>query len=248
MKMSEFRMLNEKNFREYIDSIKIKRKIKLIQLHHTYSPSYKHFNGQNHETLQKNMKTHHVKTNGWADIAQHFTVFPDGKILTGRSLESSPAGIYGANSNGICIECLGNFDKGGDEMTKEQKNAVVAMVKILLDTFGLKAEDGVTYHAWWSADGREIGDYVKGHSIKTCPGTNFFGGNTLTCYEQNLMPLIKNYKENIHVEITQTEDIIKILNDAQIVTNSELWTVKCNEDINVYWLCRKMANRIKEIA
>ena len=173
--------------------LKATRMIKLIQLHHTWSPNYTHFNGKNHLSLQKNMQTHHVKNNGWADIGQHFTIFPDGKICTGRDINSSPAGIYGANTGAICIECLGNFDVGGDNMTEAQKETIVAVTKLLLDKFNLKAEEGVTYHAWWTSSGGDIGDYIKGKSAKTCPGTAFFGGNTLTAYENNLMPLIKNY-------------------------------------------------------
>ena len=245
--MSNFKTFDEKTFGEYIRNMTVKRKIKLIQLHHTYSPSYKNFDGKNHESLQSGMKNYHVKINGWADIAQHFTIFPDGVIMTGRSLGSAPAGIYGANSNGICIECLGNFDKGGDVMTEAQKSAIVCVVKTLLDKFGLVAESGVTYHAWWSADGREVGDYVRGHSVKTCPGTDFFGGNTLTAYEKNLMPLIKNYKY-CETEIVEIADILNTLNKAEIVTDIPLWTEKCNKDVNVYWLCRKMANRVKKSA
>ena len=124
---------NIDEFESYIKGLTVKRKIKILQLHHTYSPSYKNFTGSNHFELQKAMKNHHVKTNGWADIAQHFTIFPDGIIVSGRNLEINPAGIYGANTGAICIECLGNFDKGGDEMTKEQKNSIVAALKILLD-------------------------------------------------------------------------------------------------------------------
>ena len=243
--MSEFKIFDEKSFGGYITSLKVKRKIKCVQLHHTYSPSYSHFNGSNHLVLQKNMKNYHVKTNGWADIAQHFTIFPDGKIVSGRSLEDTPAGIYGANANGICIECLGNFDKGGDVMTELQKNAIVYVAKTLLEKFGLKAESGVTYHAWWSSDGRDLGDYVRGHSVKTCPGTAFFGGNTLTAYEKNLMPLIKKYKY-CETEIVEITDVLNTLNKADVVTDIPLWTEKCNKDINVYWLCRKMANRIKK--
>ena len=242
--MEKFKTFDEKSFSEYISGINIKRKIKLIQLHHTYSPSYKEFNGENHEKLQNGMRNYHVNTNGWADIAQHFTIFPDGVIMSGRNLETAPAGIYGANSNGICIECLGNFDKDRDVMTEAQKNAIVAVARILLDKFGLSAENGVTYHAWWTSDGKSLGDYIKGESAKTCPGTAFFGGNTRQAYEKNLMPLIKNYKYE-EKELTEIADIISVLNKADIITDIPLWTEKCNKDINVYWLCRKMANKIK---
>ena len=125
------------DFKNYIDSLKVTRKIKLIQMHHTYSPSYKDFTGNNHLALQRGMRNHHVNTNGWADIGQHFTIFPDGTVVTGRDLDASPAGIYGANTGAICIECLGNFNIGGDVMTEEQKGAIVAVTKILLDKFGL---------------------------------------------------------------------------------------------------------------
>ena len=242
------RSFNIDEFESYIKGLSIKRKIKILQLHHTYSPSYKNFTGSNHFELQKAMKNHHVKTNGWADIAQHFTIFPDGIIVSGRSLEINPAGIYGANTGAICIECLGNFDKGGDEMTKEQKTAIAGAVKILLDKFSLNPESNVTYHAWWASDGREIGDYIKGHSIKTCPGTAFFGGNTLTSYEKNLMPLIKKYKNNSLSEVTTINDIIWELGNAGIITDSNLWIKKSSEDINIYWLCRKMANKLRGVS
>ena len=132
-------------------------------------------------------------------------------------------------------------------MTDAQKSAIVCVVKTLLDKFKLTAEDGVTYHAWWSSDGRDLGDYVRGYSVKTCPGTDFFGGNTLTAYEKNLMPLIKNYKY-CEPEIVEIRDILNTLNKADLVTDISLWTEKCNKDINVYWLCRKMANRVKKSA
>lgn len=43
-------------------------------------------------------------------------------------------------------------------------------------------------------------------------------------------------------EITEISDILDILESKTIVTNRELWDEKCKTDINVYWLCRKVAN------
>lgn len=244
-----FKKFDVNGFKNYMKDLKVERKIERIQLHHTYKPSYKNFKGNNHEALQKGMRDDHVNNRDWADIGQHLTIFPDGVIMTGRRFDAMPAGIFGANAGAICIECLGNFDKGGDVMTEAQKTAIVAAVKILLDKFKLKAEDDVTYHAWWTSSGSDLGDYVKGKSAKTCPGTNFFGGNTLTAYENNLMPLIKNYgKEEKAVElkeVTEINDIVWELTNAGIITNGKLWLKKCEEDINVYWLCRKMANKLR---
>lgn len=251
MEWSDYmKLLTLEEFKDYIAKLKVSRSIKRIQLHHTWSPNYTHFNGKNHITLQKNMKNYHVNSCGWSDIAQHFTIFPDGKIVTGRDLDSSPAGIYGANTGGICIECIGNFDKGGDKMTDAQKNSIAGVSRILLDRFNLNSNTGITYHAWWGSGGSHLGTYVAGKSQKTCPGTNFIGGNTREDYDANLKPLIDNYGTNEkEVEplkpVETINDIIWELSNAGIVTNSPLWMEKCEEDINVYWLCRKMANKLR---
>ena len=241
-----FKAYDISSFENYIKNLKVSRSIKLLQLHHTYSPSYRQFTGKNHENLQQSMKNHHVNNNGWADIGQHFTIFPDGIILSGRSMEKSPAGIYGANSGAICIECLGNFDKGGDAITDAQKEAIIATVKILLDKFSLSASSDVTYHSWWSANGKKLGTYIEGKSVKSCPGTNFFGGNTKEAYRENLMPLIEKYfKEPEIKKVESINDIVWELSNAGIITDSPLWMKKCESDKNIYWLCFKMANKLR---
>lgn len=236
-------------FKSYIAAYKFTRKIKRVQLHHTYSPSYEDFNGSNHQELQQGMKNYHIKNNGWAEIGQNITIFPDGKVLLGRELNKAPAGIYGANSEGICIECLGNFDKGGDVMPEAQKKAIVGVVKVLLDKLSLDAQKGVTYHAWWTSTGSELGTYKVGKSVKSCPGTNFFGGNTREDFEKNLLPLLENCgREECDMllkPITEINDIIWELVDKKIITDGKLWMKKCAEDVNVYWLCRKMANYLR---
>ena len=45
--------------------------------------------------------------------------------------------------------------------------------------------------------------------------------------------------------VTTINDIVWELSNAGVVTNTELWLKKCEEDTNVYWLCRKMANKIR---
>ena len=113
-------LLNRKAFAEWLDSDTVQRKIKLIQNHHTWRPDYSNFKGDNHFSLVAGMKRSHLNR-GFSDIAQNLTTFPDGFIAVGRSLNTIPAGIRGANSNGICIEHVGNFDIDGDEMSEEHK-------------------------------------------------------------------------------------------------------------------------------
>ena len=240
--MHELKTMDMAEFKTWLDKQKVKRKIKLIQLHHTYSPSYKHFDGSNHLTLHQNMKNYHVNTNGWNDIAQNFTIFPDGKIVPGRPLDKTPAGIYGANTNGICIECVGNFDAGGDVLTSSQQCAITGVLSLLLKKFGLDAQSGITYHAWWNSSGKNLGDFVLGKSVKTCPGTAFFGGNTRKAFEENLLPLLS---ESATKEVTEANDIVWELSNAKIITDGNLWLEKCKSDTNVYWLCRKMANYLR---
>jgi len=75
------RTINE--FETWIANIKVARTVLFLQQHHTWSPDYKLFTGDNHFELQKAMRDYHVNHNGWMDIGQHFTIFPDGAILTG---------------------------------------------------------------------------------------------------------------------------------------------------------------------
>ena len=241
--MSSFKKYTITDFENYIKNAKVLRKISRIQLHHTYSPSYRQFTGDNHTALQGAMRNHHIKTNGWSDIGQHFTIFPDGIILSGRSLEMVPAGIKGANTGAIALECLGNFDSGADAMTKEQKNSIIAVVKALVGRFSLSSKDDITYHAWWTSGGKALGDYIPEKSAKTCPGTNFFGGNTRTAFEGNLLPLISG-NEPLK-SVSEINDIVWELLNSGIVTDGKLWISKCDEDKNIYHLCRKMANYLR---
>ncbi len=186
-----------------------KRKIRLVQLHHTWSPEYRHFDGWNHATRQASMRQSHL-ARGFADIAQHFTVFPDGLIVTGRNLEKDPAGIVGANKGAVCIENFGNFDAGYDKMTAEQADAIATLVAALCKVFGLEPETAITYHAWWTAKGQALGDYYPAKSAKTCPGTAFFGGNTRDAFLKNLLPRIKDVmqtKEGTEMRYKYYEDL-----------------------------------------
>ena len=242
--MSDFRIFNVQQFEKYITSLCVLRMIKRIQLHHTYSPSYKQFTGDNHSALQSAMRSYHIKTNGWSDIAQHFTIFPDGVIVSGRSIEMVPAGIKGANTGAISIECLGNFDVGADTMTDAQKEAIIKVTRCLIKKFGLDAKNSVTYHSWWTSTGKELCDYIPAKSCKTCPGTAFFGGNTREAFEKNLLPLIGEEKETLK-SIDKINDIIWELMNKGIVTDGKLWIEKCQSDKNVYYLCKKMANYLR---
>ena len=175
-----------------------------IQIHHTWKPDYSNFykaDGSHEDELvrQNNTKSYHVKTNGWADIAQHFTIYPNGVVVTGRKLSNTtPVGIKGWNANKICIEIYGNFDKGHDIMTAEQKTAVITVYGELCKKFNITPSiDTIRCHAWFTSGGTYLGDYNPSKSAKTCPGTNFMGfGNTKAAIRDNFIPLIQAYIKN----------------------------------------------------
>lgn len=186
-------------FKNWLKNKSVTRKVTRLQVHHTGSPSYSNFYKSNgtHEdelTRQNNMKSFHVNSRGMSDIAQHFTVFPNGRIVTGRSLNSNPAGITGWNSNAICVEIYGNFDKGCDIMTTAQKDAVIMLYGELCKKFKLTPSTStIRPHAWFTSGGTYLGDYIAGRSRKTCPGTNFMGFGNRTDGFKKFIALVANY-------------------------------------------------------
>lgn len=189
IKRSGFTKLKIQQFEDWIASITVARTVLIIQQHHTQSPNYALFDGNNHFELQQRMKNFHVHRNGWRDIGQHFTTFPDGSILTGGSLERSPACIGRQNANSICIEHLGNFDVGRDEMSDEHRETIIRITALLCSRFSLPVNtQSIVYHHWFDPATGLRNDGAKNH--KSCPGTNFFGGNKVQDCLENFLPLV----------------------------------------------------------
>lgn len=199
----------EKEFKEWLDKQHPTRKITRLQVHHMALPDYSTWNntdkrvyGDNRElgrTLALDAygkQTWHSSDGYGHYIAQHFSIFPNGKITTGRNLNSTPIGIAGWNTNAICVEIYGNFDKGQDIMTKEQKKAVIFVYALLAKKFNIPISSTyIRAHAWFTSGGTCLWDYYPGRSRKSCPGTNFMGfGNTKKAFENNFYPLLKAYK------------------------------------------------------
>ena len=198
-----FTRMTISEFETWIPNQTIARTVNIVQQHHTWSPRYSNFDGNNHFAVQRGMKNHHVGTNGWSDIGQHLSIFPDGKLVTGRSFNRTPACIAGANSGCFCIENVGNFDKGNDQMTAEQADAVVRATAALLKKFGqtVPSKSNIVYHHWFDANGKKL--YGK-KAVKSCPGTAFFGGNKLEDFESGFLPLVRNAMQGVIVPPAQT--------------------------------------------
>lgn len=77
----------------------------------------------------------HINNQKWNDITQQFTTFPDDTVLSGRSLEQSPMGIYGQNTGAICIENFGDFDL--EKITAEQQQTIITWTAALCIKFNI---------------------------------------------------------------------------------------------------------------
>ena len=184
-----FTKMSLAEFSVWLRGLRVSRTVVQIQHHHTYNPSYILFNKSSNFERQKAMKNYHINSNGWADIGQHFTIFPDGSIVTGRNMEKSSACIYGQNSKAVCIENFGNFDVGKDVMTTEQKQCIIEVTALLCSKFNIPVStDYIVYHHWFDLSTGARNNGTKNN--KSCPGTNFFGGNKVLNCQQNFLPLV----------------------------------------------------------
>lgn len=186
---TSFLLFTPDEFKQYLQETKFHRVVKIIQNHHTLEPSYRSFKGNNHLALLKGMENYHVTERGFSQIAQNLTSFPDGKIALCRPLETIPAGIKGANREGICIENLGNFDAGKDPMSEAHRNAIIQMNAALCQAFRLiPSTDSIVYHHWYDL---ATGSRTDGAgATKSCPGTAFFGGNSVEKARTGFIPQV----------------------------------------------------------
>ena len=232
----------EKEFKEWLDKQNPIRKITRLQVHHMGLPDYSTWNntdkrvyGDNRElgrtrALDSYGKTTWGSSDGYGHyIAQHFNIFPNGKITTGRNLNSTPIGIAGWNTNAICIEIYGNFDKGQDIMTEEQRKAVIFVYALLAKKFNIPVNsDYIRPHAWFTSGGTCLWDYYPAKSRKTCPGTNFMGfGNSKKAFESNFYPLLKAYKYGEEVKTSNETTVINKTIEDKRAYNVQAKVVSC---------------------
>ncbi len=212
----KFILFDVAEFAIWLNALQVTRTISLIQNHHTYIPSYRDFNGNNQFERLAAMETAHLQR-GFNEIAQNLTTFPDGTLAACRPFESAPAGIKGANNNGICMENLGNFDTGHDSMTGPQRDCIIRVNALLCQKFSLTpSSDSIVYHHWYDLTTGTRTD-GKGNT-KTCPGTGFFGGNAVSVAQANFIPLIGQELRNLPVIAPPSESAT--LFTAQVVADS----------------------------
>ena len=204
---------NEKDVKEWLSKQKVTRAINKLQVHHMDLPNYstwektdKKVFSEPHFGRTQSLNSYGKNKWGYSDghghyIAQHFNIFPDGKITTGRNLNSTPIGIRGWNTNAICIEIYGCFDKGKDKMTSAQKKAVIYLYGELCKRFNIPVNTThIRPHCWFTAGGTYLGKYNSSRSAKTCPGTAFWGYGCSPDGFAHFIKDVKNYVDGKKVE------------------------------------------------
>lgn len=141
----------------YIKKQKMTRQIKQLHIHHTWRPNHSNYNGENGLQLQQNMKNYHINNRKFSDIAQHLTLLPDGKWVTGRDFNKNPASIKSWNDGAFAIEMLGNFDIGYDQLKGSQLKSIIEFSAFFISHFNLILQD-IKFHR-------------ENASWKTCPGS-----------------------------------------------------------------------------
>lgn len=209
---------NEKDVKEWLSKQKVTRKITRLQVHMMDLPNYstwektdKKVFSEPHFGRTKSLDDYGKRTWHYSDghghfIAQHFNVFPDGKITTGRNLNSTPIGIRKWNTNAICIEIYGCFDKGHDKMTSAQKKAVIYLYGELCKRFDIPVNTShIRPHCWFTAGGTYLGKYNPSRSAKTCPGTAFWGYGCSPDGFSHFIKDVKNYVDGKKAEPKKEE-------------------------------------------
>ncbi|MDP4093394.1 MAG: hypothetical protein Q8920_08540 [Bacillota bacterium] len=226
----QFLLFTDRNeFRAWLNKATFSRKITRLQDHHTWEPSYNDFNGSNHFEMLQDMKDYHMKKMGYHDIAQNLTTFPDGSIAVCRPIDDMPAGILGANPGALCIENIGDFDSGRDVMTIAHKETIIFVNAACAIKFKLAVNNTtILYHHWFDQD---TGVRTNGTGdTKTCPGTNFFGGNTVDSAQKFFYPQISS-----KIQTLTNEPLDKALDfiSAKTGINKEHWF---NSALTTDWL------------
>jgi hypothetical protein len=156
----QFRAYDPDAFLGEISAFPWERRIWRVDLHPTFRPDHARWREIGSEAAVKGMWRAHTVERGFADIAQHVSIMPDGEIWAGRDWNMTPASVgFGLNRGVFMIETVGNFDAGCDSLEGAQLDSVITVIRGVQALFRLPAE-ALLFH-------REVPQ-----TEKSCPGTS----------------------------------------------------------------------------
>lgn len=218
--MSNFRFLSVEELIKELDKYTFKQ----LHIHHTWKPEHKDFKGNNHIVMQQSMKNYHTKSNGWSDIGQHLTLFPDGKWLTGRPFNITPASIKNWNTGALAVEMIGNFDIGHDTLKGEQLNQILLLIRYFIDKY---SEQSIKFHR-------------EGPGVtKTCPGTSLDKSKLIqeakAMSEKKEIEQLDVIKVNLHGKLIEVQGLSKDLEGKGNMTQFVPIRFLSNLGLDVAW-------------
>ncbi len=134
----KFILMTSEEFREWLGQKEHTRTIRCIQNYNTVLPAYASFNGNNHFQILSGMEEYQSFENGYDEIAQNITTFPDGRIALCRDINKIPAGKNGASQFCIRIEHVENANTNEREMTDEQLDCSILLNALICMKFRIK--------------------------------------------------------------------------------------------------------------
>lgn len=213
----EDRLLNIKDLINELDM----SLYKYLDIHHTWVPNHTSFSGSNHFRLQNSMRNYHINTRGWRDIAQHVSLAPDGKFITGRDFTWTPVSIrYNLNKGAFMVEMIGNFDIGHDKLEGKQLESILLLIKHFID------------------NGKEI-RFHREYSSKTCPGSSL-DKNEMIRMANNMGKNLKDWQIEMGVEAIKELANDGIIDDADM----HIQNLKIGKDMG--WLNLEINKRIND--
>ena len=155
------------------------------------------------------IRTCHVKQNGWSDIGYHYIIYIDGSVHRGRAEEQVGAHCLGHNAHSIGIAYVGGIEANGtpaDTRTDAQKVSLKNLVKSLLKKYPRAT--------------------VHGHNefaAKACPSFNVkseFGAVKMLVIIALIMTMVAcgSAKKTVEVKTDFVECIDAVSNEQRIKT------------------------------
>lgn len=232
------KMVQRLTIDEFISYYKqnIKRFITELHLQHCWKPDKRtYLKAPNKEAIIQNIYTRDNQLKGLDDFSHHLLITPDGHIWTNRDINQAPSSIKGRNGNDkfgpISIAILGNFDKGKELLEGEQLDALLQLLKFLMDYHCIE-EDKFIFH--------------REHSPRTSPGSSLSKYELLQRVRLtvdrrfNVEPLsdVVGHVAEAHIRHAVNNKLMEVYPDGKfypntVVTRAELAVVLSNIDLLV---------------
>jgi hypothetical protein len=195
----DYILMDIDDFRQMMMEDEIYRIVDTIIIENEPVENYKDFHYKAHMGYLLSLDMAQRK-HGFERLTYNLVIFPDGMIGYCRPLDMIPGGIGRDHSYDLSICVAGNFNKDGDDMSKEQESVLTEVVAYLCKKLDMTPDsEHITYANWYNLATGQIDNKtgLLNEYHKTSPGTAFFGGLSVEQATLGFIPLVQvKYKLN----------------------------------------------------